>query len=76
MRYMDKGEAPLLIYSNASTDDRIHPPWAAIMLRDKARKLGIPCVALGGGRNKLPKVEEGKTWLELQLEFCQEHLPK
>ena len=76
LRYMDKGEAPLFIYSNATPDDRIHPPWAAIMLRDKARKLGIPCVALGGGRNKLPKVEEGKNWLELQLEFCQEHLPK
>lgn len=75
-RFMDKGEAPIFIYSNASPKDRIHPPWAAIMLRDKARKLGIPCVAHSGGRNKLPKVEEGKNWLELQLEFCQEHLAK
>ena len=76
LRFMDKGEAPIFIYSNAKPSDRIHPPWAAIMLRDKARKLNIPCVALGGGRNKLPKVPEGKTWLGLQLEFFQKHLSK
>jgi hypothetical protein len=76
LRFMDKGEAPLFIYSNARPSDKIHPPWAAISIRDKARKLGIPCVAHGGGRNKLPKVESGKTWLALQLEFCQKHLPK
>lgn len=76
LRFMDRGEAPIFIYSNAPPSDRIHPPWAAISLRDKARKLGIPCVALGGGRNKLPKVEEGKRWLDLQLAFCQKHLSK
>jgi poly(3-hydroxybutyrate) depolymerase len=76
LRFMDQGEAPLFLYSNASPDDRIHPPWAVTLMRDKAQKLGIPCVALGGGRNKLPKVEEGRNWLELQLEFCEEHLPK
>lgn len=42
----------------------------------KAQELGIPCVAYGGGRNTLPTVEEGKTWLVLQLEFCQSHLAK
>jgi hypothetical protein len=26
--------------------------------------------------DELPKVEEGRTWLGLQLEFCQKHLPK
>jgi poly(3-hydroxybutyrate) depolymerase len=76
LRFMDKGEAPIFIYSDAKPSDRIHPPWAAIMLRDKAQELGIPCVAFGGGRNKLPTVEKGKTWLELQLEFCQKHLAK
>jgi hypothetical protein len=76
LRFMDKGEAPLFIYSNAAPSDKIHPPWAAISIRDKARRLGIPCVAHSGGRNKLPKVGEGKTWLGLQLEFCQKHLPK
>jgi hypothetical protein len=74
LRHMDKGEAPIFIYSNAKPSDRIHPPWAAIMMRDKAKELGIPCVAHGGGRNELPKVEGGKNWLTLQLEFCQEHL--
>jgi hypothetical protein len=76
LRFMDKGEAPIFIYSNAAPSDRIHPPWAAIMIRDKAMKLGIPCVALGGGRNKLPRVADGTTWLEQQLEFCQKHLSK
>ena len=71
---MQKGEAPIFIYSNARPSDRIHPPWAAIILRDKAQMLGIPCVAYGGGRNKLPKVEEGQTWLECQLEFCEKYL--
>lgn len=76
LRFMDKGEAPIFIYSNAAPGDRIHPPWAAISVRDKARKLGIPCVAIGGGRNRIPKVEEGQTWLDLQMEFCREHLSK
>ena len=35
--FMDKGEAPIFIYSNAKPSDRIHPPWAAIMLRDRAQ---------------------------------------
>ena len=74
LRFMDKGEAPIFIYSNAKPTDRIHPPWAAIMLRDKAQKLGIPCVAWGGGRNKLPKLKEGDHWLNLQLDFCERHL--
>jgi polyhydroxybutyrate depolymerase len=76
LRFMDKGEAPIFIYSDAKPSDRIHPPRAAIMLRDKAQELGIPCVAFGGGHNELPTVEKGKTWLELQLEFCQKHLAK
>jgi poly(3-hydroxybutyrate) depolymerase len=76
LRFMDKGEAPIFIYSDAKPSDRIHPPWAAIMLRDKAQELGIPCLAYGGGRNKLPTVEKGKTWLQLQLKFCQKHLEK
>ena len=46
------------------------------MIRDKAKALDIPCVAYSGGRNQLPKVAEGKTWLELQLEFCEKHLAK
>lgn len=75
LKLMDKGEAPIFIYSNAPPSDRIHPPWAAVMMRDKAKKLGIPCVALGGGRNQLPRPAKGKNWLELQLEFCQSHLP-
>ena len=74
LRFMDEGEAPIFIYSNAAPSDRIHPPWAAMILRDKAKKRGSPCVAFGGGRNKLPKVEGGKNWLELQLEFCNKHL--
>ena len=74
LRYMDKGEAPLFIYSDAKPTDRIHPPQQAILLRDKAKELGIPHAIHGGGRNKLPKVEGGKSWLELQLEFCQKHI--
>lgn len=76
LRFMDQGEAPIFIYSNATPKDRLHPPWAAITLRDKAQKLGIPCAAWGGGRNNLPKVKEGDNWLELQLKFCQQHLEK
>lgn len=76
LRYMDKGEAPVFIYSNASPSDRVHPPAAAIMLRDKAKSLQIPCVLFGGGRNELPTVPKDKKWLELQLDFCNKHLNK
>lgn len=74
LRYMDKGEAPLFIYSDAKPNDRIHPPQQAMLLHKKAKELGIPAVVHGGGRNDLPKVEGGKSWLELQLEFCTRHL--
>ena len=74
LRYMDKGEAPLFLYSNASPSDRIHPPEMVKKLQAKAKTLGIPCVAHGGGRNSLPPVAAGKKWLELQLEFCDKHL--
>ena len=30
LRFMDKGEAPIFIYSDAKPSDRIHPPQAAI----------------------------------------------
>ncbi len=76
LRYMDKGEAPLFIYSNAKPTDRIHPPKEALLIRDKARELEIPCAIHGGGRNELPKVGGGKSWEELQLEFCLKHMPK
>lgn len=74
LRYMDKGEAPLFLYSNAKPTDRIHPPQQLELIRDKAKSLGIPVEAYGGSRNELPQVKGKKTWLELQLEFCAKHL--
>lgn len=73
LRFMDKGEAPLFIYSNASPKDRIHPPQQAMLIRDKAKSLSIPVEAFGGGRNTLP---EKKDWLKAQMDFCKKHLPK
>ncbi len=35
---MDRGETPSFIDSNGDSIDRIHPPWAAISLRAKARR--------------------------------------
>ncbi len=72
--FMDRGEAPLFIYSNAPSSDRLHHPKYAQLIRDRAKQLKIPCVAVGGGRNSLPKPAEGKTWLDMQLEFCAKHL--
>ena len=66
--------APIFIYSNSQSSDRIHQPWIAVMMRNKAEKLGIPCVALGGVRNQLPRLEKGKKWLKPQLEFSHSHL--
>lgn len=76
LRYMDKGEAPLFLYTNAKPTDQIHPPEQAILIRDKAKKLGIPCDLYSGGQNKIPKVPEDQNWIQLQLDFCQKHLPK
>jgi poly(3-hydroxybutyrate) depolymerase len=76
LRYMDKGEAPLFIYSNARPTDRVHPPEEALLIHNKAKALEIPCVIHGGGRNELPKVGAGQSWEVLQLEFCLKHLPK
>ena len=71
---MDKGEPPLFIYTNAPKTDRIHNPEEALKIRDKAKALEIPCVAIGGGRNALPKPTSGKSWLQMQLKFCETHL--
>ena len=72
--FMDQGEAPLFIYSNSPSSDRLHHPKYAELMRDRAKQLKIPCIAVGGGRNSLPRPVEGKTWLSLQLEFCAKHL--
>ena len=74
LRHMDAGEAPIFIYSNAPKSDRIHPPGEAVKLRDRARELDIPCVALSSGRNDLPQAKPGTNWLQTQLEFCKTHL--
>jgi len=76
LRYMEKGEAPLFIYSNARPNDRIHPPAQAILIKEKAEALNIPVAIYSGGRNEIPKVPDGKGWLQLQVEFCQKHLAK
>ncbi len=76
LRYMEKGEAPLFIYSGASLKDRLHPPAQAKLIHDKAVELKIPTVMYGGNRNDLPKVPSGKNWLDLQIAFCLKHLKK
>jgi acetyl esterase/lipase len=72
--FMERGEAPLFIYSNSPSSDRLHHPKYAELIRDRAKQLKIPCIAVGGGRNSLPQPAEGKTWLGMQLEFCAKHL--
>ena len=74
MKYMDNMKAPLFIYSNAPKKDKIHHPINAVMIRDKAKELKIPCVAVGGGRNELPVPKEGESWLSMQIEFCAKQL--
>ena len=74
LRHMEAGETPIFIYCNAPKSDKIHHPHEAIKLRDRAKQLGIPCVALSAGRNDLPKAKSGTNWLEMQLEFCDIHL--
>ena len=71
---MDAGEAPVFLYSNAPPKDKIHPPWAAKVVYEKAQKLGVPTSVYGGDRNQLPQVDAGTTWLNLSVEFCQKHL--
>ncbi len=71
---MDAGEAPVFLYSNAPPKDKIHPPWAAKIVYEKAQKLGVPTSVYGGDRNQLPQVDAGTTWLDLSVQFCQKHL--
>ena len=73
---MDAGEAPVFLYSNAPPKDKIHPPWAAKIVYEKAQKLGVPTSLYGGDRNQLPQVDAGSTWLNLSVEFCQKHLDR
>ena len=74
LRFMEKGEAPLFIFSNAPKSDRIHAPAEAIKIRDKAKSLGIPCEAFSLGRNELPALKDNKEALDRQLKFCEKHL--
>ena len=76
IRFMDKGEAPIFIYSSASPNDRLHPPAQAQLIHDKAKSLGIPTALFGSSRNKLPQLPRGTDWRKAQLEFCKKHLPE
>ncbi|MGC6426302.1 MAG: alpha/beta hydrolase [Akkermansiaceae bacterium] len=75
LRFMEKGEAPIFIYSSASPNDRLHPPAQAQLIHEKAKELQIPTALYGGGRNDLPRLPKEKTWRQAQLEFCKKHLP-
>jgi len=76
LRYMEKGEAPLFVFSNAPESDRVHAPAEALKIRDKAKDLEIPCEAISLGRNKLTAVKDAKEMLGRQLKFCEKHLSK
>ncbi|MEN8848792.1 MAG: alpha/beta hydrolase fold domain-containing protein [Akkermansiaceae bacterium] len=76
LRFMEKGEAPLFIYSTASPDDFLHPPAQAKLIHEKAKSLKIPTVMYGNARNGLPEIPKGKNWLDLKIAFCLKHLPK
>lgn len=72
--FMEKGEAPLFIFSDAPKSDRIHAPAEAIKIRDKAKSLEIPCEAYSLGRNELPTLKNRQEALDRQLKFCEKHL--
>jgi len=76
LRYMDKGEAPLFLFSDAPKSDRVHAPAEAVKIREKCRELGIPCEAISLGRNELTAVSNVQAALSQQLRFCNKHLPK
>ena len=76
LRYMDKGEAPLFLFSDAPKSDRIHAPAEAVKIREKCKALGIPCEAISLGRNELTAVKDVQTALRRQLRFCDKHLPE
>ena len=73
---MDKGEAPLFLFSDAPKSDRIHAPAEAVKIREKCKALGIPCEAISLGRNELTAVKDVQTALRRQLRFCDKHLPE
>ncbi|MBL49623.1 MAG: hypothetical protein CMP28_11810 [Roseibacillus sp.] len=76
LRYMDKGEAPLFLFSDAPKSDRVHAPAEAVKIREKCKELGIPCEAISLGRNELTAVKDVQTALRRQLKFCDKHLPE
>ncbi len=76
IRFMEKGEAPLFLYSDAKLSDKIHPPKQALFIAQKAKELGIPHALYGGGNNELPKIPGEKSWQELHLAFCSKNFPK
>ena len=76
LRYMDKGEAPLFLFSDAPESDRVHAPAEALKIRNKAKELEIPCEAFSLGRNKLESLKDTQEMLGRQLKFCEKHLAK
>ena len=66
---IDAGASPVFLYSNALPKDKIHPPWAAKVVYEKTKELGVPASVYGGDRNQLPLVDGGTTWIDLSVEF-------
>jgi len=71
---MKKGGPPLFLYSNSPPTDKVHHPRYSKMIFEKARKLKIPVMMYGGGRNDLPKLPKGKNASDVHLEFFFKHL--
>ena len=58
---MDKGEAPLLLYTRSGPKDSVHHPDNAKLLKARADQVGIACDLYGTAASGLPKLPDGTT---------------
>lgn len=74
LRYMNEGEAPIFIHASTGEDDRLHPPAEATKIFKKAKRLNIPASLYGSPQNDLPPLPEGRSFIDAQIAFINEHL--
>lgn len=66
---IEKGEAPLILCTFSSEDDRTHHPSYARTLKEHCDRVGVTCFLYGNGRNGLPAIPDEQALIPRAMEI-------
>ena len=66
---MKRGGQPVFVYQRSGSDDEVHHPRYAHMLKDHCDSMKITCEVFGSAKNDLPKLPVGVSPKQAMVAF-------